>query len=102
MSGNAKITEAVILDVLRTVQDPDLHRDIVDLGFVKDIVIDGGSVSFKVELTTPACPVKDQLKAECEQKVSQLPGIDSVQVEMTAQVRGRELPPGGLLPGRRL
>lgn len=99
MFGKSKITEDVVLDVLRTVEDPDLHRDIVDLGFVKNLKISGSRVSFQVELTTPACPVKDQLKAECEEKVRQLPGVEEVEVEMTAQVRGRSLPPGGLLPG---
>ena len=51
-------------------QDPDLHKDIVTLGFVKDVKIAGGEVDFTIELTTPACPVKDQMKAEAEQKVA--------------------------------
>jgi ATP-binding protein involved in chromosome partitioning len=87
------VDEAAVLGVLGTVQDPDLGRDIVSLKFIKDLKIKGGSVSFKVELTTPACPVKEQLKAECERKVSELPGVDSVNVEMTAQVR--QANPGG-------
>jgi ATP-binding protein involved in chromosome partitioning len=82
-----KLTDAVVLDALRTVEDPDLHRDIVSLGFVKELRIDGGRVSFKVELTTPACPVKEELKEECRSKVSALPGVEAVAVEMTAQVR---------------
>ena len=79
-------TEEQVLNALRQVQDPDLHRDIVALGFIKDLVIDGDSVQFKVQLTTPACPVKDQLKAECEEVVTAL-GFTRVEVEMTAQVR---------------
>ena len=51
-----------ILDALRGVRDPDLHRDIVDLGFVKDLRIDGGRVAFTIELTTPACPVREQME----------------------------------------
>ena len=86
--GGSGVTSEAVLEVLRTVNDPDLNRDIVSLGFVKDVEISGGKVAFKVELTTPACPVKDQLKAECESKVSALDGVDSVDVEMTAQVRG--------------
>ncbi len=93
------VSTDAVLDALRAVEDPDLHRDIVSLGFVKDVRIDGGSVSFKVELTTPACPVKDLLKAECEGAVLALPGVDSVDVEMTASVRGRGAPAGDLLPG---
>ena len=78
---------AAILDALRAVIDPDLHRDIVSLGFVKDVAIDGGKVAVVVELTTPACPVKDRLKAECEQRIRALPGVTAVDVKMTAQVR---------------
>ena len=55
------VTEQQVLDALRVVQDPDLHRDIVTLGFVKDIKICDGNVAFKVELTTPACPVASDL-----------------------------------------
>ena len=51
------------------------QRPIVSLGFVKDLEVDGDHVSFKVELTTPACPVKDQLRDECRGKVSALPGV---------------------------
>jgi ATP-binding protein involved in chromosome partitioning len=95
------VTEPQILDALRVVQDPDLHRDIVTLGFVKDIKICDGNVAFKIELTTPACPVKDLLKTQAEQVVAALPGVTLVAVEMTAQVRGRDLSPQELVPGVR-
>src|SRR5437899_859414 len=85
----ADVTEQQVLDALRVVQDPDLHRDIVTLGFVKDVKICDGIVAFKVELTTPACPVKDILKAEAENAVAAIPGVLRVNVEMTAEVRGR-------------
>ena len=81
------LTEDQVLSALSVVQDPDLHRDIVSLGFVRDVVIDGGKVSFRIELTTPACPVKDQLKQQAIDAVKALPGVESVEVEMTAQVR---------------
>ena len=45
-----------VLDALKVVRDPDLNRDIVSLGFIKDLKIDGGRVAFTIELTTPACP----------------------------------------------
>lgn len=93
------ITEAQVLEALRTVQDPDLKRDLVTLGFIKDVKICEGQVAFKVELTTPACPVKDQLKAECEEAVRALDGVTSVAVEMTAQVRSRKSEPEDLIPG---
>jgi len=93
-----EVVEQQILDALRVVQDPDLHRDIVSLGFVKDIRIQGGRVALKVELTTPACPVKDLLKDQAVAVVSALPGVESVDVEMTATVRG-ETRTGPLIPG---
>src|SRR4030095_6985221 len=95
MYGRTKkgVDEAAVLAALKTVEDPDLHRDIVSLNFVKDLRIDGGRVAFKVELTTPACPVKEQLKSECERKVAALPGVEKVEIEMTASVR-RATPAG--------
>ena len=56
------LSEAAVLDALRVVVDPDLHKDIVALGFVKNCVIDGSRVAFTIELTTPACPVKDLMR----------------------------------------
>ena len=82
-------TNEQVLDALRTVQDPDLHKDIVTLGFVKDVKIEGGDVRFTVELTTPACPVKDEMKAEAEAKVRALPGVTAAHANMTADVRAR-------------
>jgi ATP-binding protein involved in chromosome partitioning len=81
------ITEAAVLQALRGVEDPDLHRDIVSLGFIKDVKLSDGSVSFKIELTTPACPVRDKLKEDAQRLVAALPGVRSVDVTMTAQVR---------------
>ena len=79
-----------IINALKTVQDPDLHKDIVSLGFVKNMELDGGKVKFDVELTTPACPVKEQLKSECETKVQAIEGVESVDVNMTAVVRSTQ------------
>jgi len=81
------VSEANVLDALRAVRDPDLHKDIVALKFVKDLKIDGGHVSFTIELTTPACPVKDQMRDQARSVVAQLPGVASVDVQMSAQVR---------------
>ena len=70
------VTQEQVLGALRAVQDPDLHKDIVSLGFVKEVRICGGAVDFTIELTTPACPVKDQMKAEAERLVQALPGVE--------------------------
>ena len=57
------VTEEQVLDALRAVRDPDLHKDIVSLGFIKNVKIQGGEVDFTIQLTTPACPVKDEMQA---------------------------------------
>ena len=96
------LTETLVLETLKSVKDPDLHRDIVSLGFIKDLKVEGGTVRFNLELTTPACPVKDQLKQECEEKVRRLPGVSKVEVKMSAQVKGRpSFETASVLPGVR-
>lgn len=78
------LNEAVVLDAMRHIIDPDLGKDIVSLGFIKDLNIDGGAVSFTVELTTPACPVKERFREDCQAAVAQLPGVKKVEVNMSA------------------
>ena len=94
----ATIDQTQVLDALKAVQDPDLHKDIVKLGFVKDVVIDNGRVSFTIELTTHACPMKDQMKEQARAVVAALPGVTSVDVAMTAQVRAAVSPDLGKAP----
>src|SRR5215471_4370524 len=67
-------SERDVLDALRPIQDPDFKRSIVDLGFVKNLRIDGGKVSFAIELTTPACPVKERFEGEARAAVLKLAG----------------------------
>lgn len=86
------LDQAHILQALTAVKDPDLHKDIVRLGFVKDVAIDGGRVSFTIELTTPACPVKEQMKEQARQAVMALAGVSDVNITMTAQVRAAVSP----------
>ena len=81
------VTEAAVLNALRVVRDPDLNRDIVALKFIKNLRIEEGHVSFSIELTTPACPVKDMMRDQARAAVERLPGVTSVAIEMTAQVR---------------
>src|SRR5439155_753672 len=81
------VEQAGVLEALKVVQDPDLHRDIVSLGFIKDLNISAGKVSFSIELTTPACPVKDQMRDQARAAVLSLPGVTDVNVNMTASVR---------------
>jgi ATP-binding protein involved in chromosome partitioning len=83
------VTSEQVLSALRAVQDPDLHKDIVTLGFVKDVSVSGSEVDFTIELTTPACPVRDEMKAEAERLVAALPGVSAARAKMTADVRAR-------------
>ena len=92
-------TEKDILDALRAVQDPDLRRDIVSLGFVRNVRIENGDVRFDINLTTPACPVKDQLKLQAEEIVRGLPGVTSAAANMTAEVRSAARPDASAVAG---
>jgi ATP-binding protein involved in chromosome partitioning len=83
----SSVSEAAVLEALKAVRDPDLNRDIVTLKFVKDLRISDGRVAFTIELTTPACPVKDQMRDQARAIVLQLPGVTGVDVNMTARVR---------------
>ena len=88
-----------IVDALKSIKDPDLGRDIVSLGFVKDVKFCGGVAAVTIELTTPACPVKDQMREEARQAILALDGVDEANVEMTARVRSSSSDNQSLLPG---
>src|SRR5439155_10941164 len=81
------INDAAILEALKVVRAPDLNRDIVSLGFIRGLRIDGDRVAFTIELTTPACPVKDQMRDQARAAVLRVPGVSSVDVQMSARVR---------------
>jgi metal-sulfur cluster biosynthetic enzyme len=76
------VSEASVLDALKIVNDPDLHRDIVSLGFIKDSKIEHARVSFTIELTTPACP--EGSDARWRAAVLQVPGVSDVDIRMSA------------------
>jgi ATP-binding protein involved in chromosome partitioning len=88
------VESQTILDALTIVQDPDLHRDIVSLGFIKNLTIDGGRVAFTIELTTPACPVKEQMRDQAQAAVMGVPGVTSAEIQMSARVREAVSPDG--------
>ena len=99
---SAAVSKEAVLDALRTIIDPDLHRDIVSLGFVQNLQIDQrGTVAFEINLTTPACPVKDDLRDQARMAVARLPWVTEVQVKMTASTavaRGQGSATPGCLP----
>jgi ATP-binding protein involved in chromosome partitioning len=80
------ITEAAVLDALRTVQEPELGGDLVTRNMVKDISIDGTALAFTIELTTPACPLKDEIEADVKRALTPV-GIESVAITWGAMVR---------------
>lgn len=79
-------TPEAVLDALRGIVDPDLHKDIVTLGFVQGLQVKDGTVSFRIQLTTPACPVRDEMEREARERVGALPGVERVEVSMTSSV----------------
>ncbi len=81
------VTTEQVRDQLRTVDDPELHKDLVTLNMIKDIEIDGDRVCVSVELTTPACPLKDQIRRDVEEAVKKLDAVESVEVKWSAKVR---------------
>jgi len=77
--------ETEVLKQLANIIDPDLGQDIVSLGFIKNLKIAGGTVTFDLELTTPACPVKDQFKKDAEMYLRELNWVTEVKLTLTAQ-----------------
>ncbi|MCK5800294.1 MAG: Mrp/NBP35 family ATP-binding protein [Deltaproteobacteria bacterium] len=92
------LTQEPILEALRPIQDPCLDRSIVDLGFVQNLHIDHGTVSFDLVLTTPACPVKDQFKEQCERALESLDGVNEVKVALLADTRSANTGDRKVLP----
>jgi ATP-binding protein involved in chromosome partitioning len=87
------LTEDQIKTALSAIMDPDLGKDIVALGFVRNVVIKGGSVSLDINLTTPACPVKETMKSQAEEILRNIPGVTDFNVQMTATTRGQVTQP---------
>jgi ATP-binding protein involved in chromosome partitioning len=94
------VTQEHVIEALKQVQDPELHRDIVSLGMVKDLAVTNGKVAFTVELTTPACPLRETIESDCRRVLGQIPGITGLEINFGAQVRGSKAGAGqtDLLP----
>src|SRR5271166_6285824 len=102
MIGQTKstLTERDVLDALKGVKDPDLGRDLVDLGMIKDIRIGDGMVALTVNLTTPACPLKAQIERDVRTALhGRLPGEWTFTITMSAEVRGKGVSETGDIPG---
>ena len=95
-----QVTEEIVLNSLRQIIDPDLKKDIVKLGFVRDMKISGGDVAFRIVLTTPACPVKEEMESQAIELVRGLEGVTNVNVTMDAEVpQGRGIANNVAIPG---
>jgi len=90
--GKKSPTEEAVLAALSTVEDPELRRDIVSLGMIRDVQISGGRVAFRFVLTTPASPMRNELQRKAEEAVRTVPGIESVEVKTDAGVRAHSGP----------
>lgn len=81
------VTQEQVVNALRTVIEPELHKDLITLDMVKNVAVSGSDVSFTVTLTTPACPLKNEIRQSCEDAVLKVPGVQKVTVEFDAKVR---------------
>jgi ATP-binding protein involved in chromosome partitioning len=90
------VSEAAVSDALASVLDPELHQDLVSLGMIRRVDVEGGHVRVAVELTTPACPMRAQIESDVRRAVAAVPGVERVEVEFSAEVRGT---PQEALPG---
>ncbi|MBM3215475.1 Mrp/NBP35 family ATP-binding protein [Candidatus Poribacteria bacterium] len=100
--GSSEVTESQVLAALGTVQDPDLHKDLVTLGMIRNLEIADGVVRFAVVLTTPACPLKERIHNDCVAAVKGIAGVRDVEVTMTSSTaRDSALGSQALLPGVR-
>jgi ATP-binding protein involved in chromosome partitioning len=82
------ITSEIVLAALSKVQDPELHRDLVSLNMIRDIKIKGGSVSFDIVLTTPACPLKSTIEKQARAAITSIPGVQTVKIKLASSVPG--------------
>jgi ATP-binding protein involved in chromosome partitioning len=85
MSGDT-VTKHMVLEVLKNVQEPELHRDLVSLNMIQDLDIKGDQVKFTILLTTPACPLKSKIESDARAAVLSLPGVKKVDVKLDANV----------------
>ncbi len=83
----SNVTTEQVLAALGTVQDPDLHRDLVALGMIEAVTVEGGKVAFTLVLTTSACPLKSEIEGNCRRAVSAIPGVTEVLLNSTSRVR---------------
>jgi ATP-binding protein involved in chromosome partitioning len=85
--NNLSIKSEDVLNALRKVYDPELGKDLVTLNMISDIVVEGGTVKFSLNLTTPACPLREKIEEDARKAVLALPGVEQVEIKVGSQVR---------------
>lgn len=99
--SNHALSKEQVIEALRTVNDPEIHKDLVSLGMVKAVEVEEGRVRVQIQLTTPACPLKNVIGGDVEAALAKLPGFKSVQIDFSANVASRRATEGELVPGVR-
>ncbi len=89
------VSSEQVLEALRRVKDPELQRDVVSLGMIEELKVDGGAVSFTLNLTTPACPLRAELEADVKAALRALPGVKDVKMKTSAHIPATRLPDQG-------
>jgi ATP-binding protein involved in chromosome partitioning len=85
--NNVSPTPDAVMQALATVQEPELHKDLVTLNMIRDLVVNGGDVSFTIQLTTPACPLRGKIEQDAIDAVKAIGGVRGVNVRFSADVR---------------
>ncbi len=94
------VTEKEVINALKGVNDPELKKDLVSLGMIKDVIVEGGTVIFTIVLTTSACPLKSQIKEDAAKAVKSIPGVESVEVNLDSRTTKKTIPwEEDVLPG---
>jgi ATP-binding protein involved in chromosome partitioning len=84
--SDVNVTLEQVMNALSDVMEPELHRDLVSLNMIRDVEITGDEVSFTVMLTTPACPLKDQIEGDARAAVMDVPGVTEVNIKLDSNV----------------
>ncbi len=94
------LTEDKVLEVIRQVKDPELHRDLVTLNMIKGLKVEPGRIALTLELTTPACPFNNEMERELREALQKIPGVKAIDLKVTSKVWiGKPQLQGDLLPG---
>ncbi|HPC43857.1 MAG TPA: iron-sulfur cluster carrier protein ApbC [Candidatus Latescibacteria bacterium] len=90
-----EITREMVVEALSKVNDPELHRDLVSLGMIRDVAVTDGAVKFTLALTTMACPLKSRMQEDCKTAVMRIPGVREVTIDLTADTPRNARPASG-------